>query len=163
LASTHSPKAFLLAAEAAATAFVAKGFQPTNPALPVSAMPVAYRVVIQRQSRSDLLATPSTVEKNDGVGSTGDPVLLKPISGNPNQGLPLLGRKKAAANHPRTRIPFRHPVKRTRLFVESRYIRAFMKRQPPIWEATMRDLTYGEAIAAGGDRTSDGRDGHNLR
>jgi hypothetical protein len=83
-------------------------------------MPVAYGVVVQQQSRRDALTTPSPVENDDGVGSTADPVLLRPVSSDRNQGLPLLGRKKAAANHPRSRILFGHPIKLTRLFVESR-------------------------------------------
>ena len=95
----------------AAAAFVAKSPQPFNAAVLISAMPGADRIVIQPQRRRDALAAPSPVEKDDGVRSAGDPMLGKPIPGNPDQGLPVLARKEAAANHLSSRILFRHPVK----------------------------------------------------
>src|SRR3974390_1468373 len=91
---------FLLAAEAAATALVAKLLQPIDTALLISAIPGANRVIIQQQSRRDAFAAPSQIEKDDGVRSAGYPMLLKPLPGKPHQDLPVFGRKKAAANHP---------------------------------------------------------------
>ena len=102
---------FLLVAEMAAAAFVAKSLQLFNAALLISAMPGANRIIVQQQSRRDALAAPSQIEKDKRVRSAGDPMLRKPIPRNPNQGLPVFARKKTTANHISSRIPFRRPVK----------------------------------------------------
>ena len=102
---------FLLAAQAAAGAFVAEPPQPLDPASLISATPVANCVVVQQQSRPDPLATPRLIEKDHRVGSAGDAVLRKPVPRNADQGSPILTRKKSAANHLASRIPLNRPVK----------------------------------------------------
>jgi len=102
---------FLLAAQVAATAFVTEGLQPFDAAALKCPKPVANRIVVQQQSCRDAFAVPAPIEKNDGVGSAGDAMLLKPIPRNLSQGLPVGGCKKSAANHPSSRISSSGAVK----------------------------------------------------
>src|SRR5208337_4998062 len=105
-------RAFLLAAEAAAAAFVAEALQFSNAASLEGAMPVADRVVVQQQSRRDTLTGPALVEKDDGVRPAGHAMLRKSIPRKPGQGSPVLSRQKTAANHSPSRIPFAPNVNR---------------------------------------------------
>ena len=52
-------------------------------------MPIANRIVVQQQCRRNPLAAPAPIEKDDGVGSAGNPMLLKPVPRNPDQDLPV--------------------------------------------------------------------------
>ncbi len=69
------------------------------------------RVVVQQLSRCDPLATPPLIEKDHRVGSAAYAVLGKAVSRNVDQGAPILTRKKSAANHVASRIPFKDAVK----------------------------------------------------
>ena len=109
----------LLVGEVAAAAFVVEGLQRFDPASLKSPMPVANRVVIQQQGLRDPLAAPALVDKDNGVRSAGYPMLLKPVSRKPDQSSTVVGRKKSAANHASSRIPFGRSVKRIRLLNES--------------------------------------------
>ncbi len=102
----------LLVGQAAAAALMAKALQRFDPASLKSPMPVANRIVIQQQSLRDALATPALVEKDNGVRPPGDPMLRKPVSREPDQSSTVVGRKKSAANHAPSRIPFGCSVKR---------------------------------------------------
>jgi len=55
--------------------------------------------VSSQQSRRDAPAAPVLVEKDNGVRSAACPMLLKPVSRNPDQSLTVGGRKKSVANH----------------------------------------------------------------
>ena len=92
-------RAFLLAAEAAAAAFVAEALQFSNATSLEGAMPVADRIVVQQQSRRDTLAAPALVEKDDGVRPAGHAMLRKSIPRKPGQGPSVLSRQKTATNH----------------------------------------------------------------
>src|SRR6202044_3349570 len=70
-------RAFLLAAEAAAAAFVAEVLQFSNATSLEGAMPAADRIVVQQQSRRDTLAAPALVEKDDGIRPAGHAMLRK--------------------------------------------------------------------------------------
>src|SRR5438874_716408 len=103
---------------------MAKALEPLDAALLVSPMPVANRVVVEQQGLRDALAAPTLVEKDNGVGSPGHAMLLKPVSGKPDQSSTVCRRKKPAANHVHSRILIDSSVKSFfRLFNESRYIR----------------------------------------
>src|SRR5436309_7565417 len=85
-------------------------------------MPVANRVVVQQQGLRDALAAPALVEKDNGVGSPGDAMLLKPVSGKPDQSSTVCRRKKPAANHVHSRILIDGSVKRFFAYSMSRGI-----------------------------------------
>ncbi len=70
---------------------MAKALQPLDAALLVSPMPVANRIVIQQQGLRDTLAAPALVEKDNGVRSAGDAMLLEPVSGDPDQSSTVVG------------------------------------------------------------------------
>ena len=74
-------------------------------------MPVANGVVVQQQGLRDALATPTLVEKDDGVRSAGVAMLRKSIPSKPGQGSPVVSREKSAANHLPRRILFARNVK----------------------------------------------------
>ena len=92
-------RAFLLAAEAAAAAFVAEVLQFSNATSLEGAMPAADRIVVQQQSRRDTLAAPALVEKDDGVRPAGHAMLRKSIPRKPGQGSSVLSRQKTTTNH----------------------------------------------------------------
>ena len=79
----------LLVGEAAAAAFVAKALQPLDATSLIGPMPIANCVVVQQQCRGDPLAAPAPIKKDNGVGSAGYAMLLKPVSRNPDQDLPV--------------------------------------------------------------------------
>jgi hypothetical protein len=115
-------RAFLLAAEAAAAAFVAEALQSRDAASLLGPIPVANRVVVQQESRCDTLAAPALVEEDDRVRPAGHPMLRKSIPSKPGQGSPVVSREKSAANHIRRRILFARNVKEfSRLLNESGY------------------------------------------
>src|ERR1700730_17225493 len=104
---------FLLDAKVAAATLVVEGLQSRDAASLVGPIPIAYRVVVQQQSRCDTLAAPPLVEKNDGVRPTSHPILRTSVPSKPSQGSSLISREKSAASHtphescsPATSSPF---------------------------------------------------------
>src|SRR5947209_8924256 len=101
---------------------MAKALELFDAALLKSPMPVANRVVVQQQGLRDALAAPTLVEKDNGVSTPGDPMLLKPVSGKPDQSSTVCRRKKPAANHVHSRILNDGAVKRFFAYSMSRGI-----------------------------------------